>query len=158
MALRPLLAALMFLGLTGEAPVGSAPDAAECVGHPGPVHIWVNVEGVTSSQGLVAVTLYADDPKRFLAKRGSLYVGRAPAHAPATRVCLNLPHTGVFALGVYHDRNANRRFDRTGLGLPAEPFGFSNNPSTLFGLPSFSSVRLNVTRSGMSTTVKLKNR
>ena len=158
MALRPLLPLLLFLGLSAEAPVAPAPDPGQCVGHPGPIHIWVNVEGLTSSDGLVAVTLYADDSRKFLAKRGSLYVGRAPAHAPTTRVCLNLPHTGVFALGVYHDRNANRRFDRTGIGLPAEPFGFSNNPSTLFGLPSFSSVRLNVPRTGLSTTVKLKNR
>ena len=92
------------------------------------------MQGLKSSDGLVAVTVYADDSKRFLAKRGSLYVWRTPAHAPSTRVCVYLPHTGVFALAVYHDRNGNRRFDRNSLGLPAEPGGFSNNPSTFFGL------------------------
>ena len=157
MALKALLAALLSLGAAlAAAPVRA--EGSECTGYPGPVHIFVNVHGLRSSDGLVAVSVYADDSKRFLAKRGALYVGRTPAQAPTTRICVNLPHTGTFALAVYHDRNANRRFDRTGLGLPAEPFGFSNNPSTLFGLPSFSSVRINVPRSGMSTDVLLKNR
>jgi uncharacterized protein (DUF2141 family) len=130
----------------------------ECVGRPGPVHLRFNVQGLKSSDGLIAITVYADDSRKFLAKRGSLYVGRTPAKAPTTRACVYLPHTGVYAFAVYHDRNANRRFDRTSLGLPAEPGGFSNNPSTFLGLPSFSSVRLNVPRSGMTTTVKLKDR
>jgi uncharacterized protein (DUF2141 family) len=156
MAFRALLAAVA-LGLAGLAAAPASAQTAECVGRPGPVQIWVNVQGLRSSEGLVAITVYADDSKRFLAKRGSLYVGRAPAHSPAMRVCLNLPGTGIFALAVYHDRNANRRFDRTGLGLPGEPYGFSNNPSTLFGLPSFSGVRIKVPRSGLSTVIRLKN-
>jgi uncharacterized protein (DUF2141 family) len=159
MALRALLAAgTIAFGLAGFAAAPASAQAAQCVGRPGPVQIWVNVQNLRSSAGLVAITVYADDSKRFLAKRGSLYVARTPAHAPAMRICLNLPHTGVFALAVYHDRNANRKFDRTAIGLPAEPGGFSNNPSTFFGLPSFSSVRLNVPRSGMTTMVKLKDR
>jgi uncharacterized protein (DUF2141 family) len=159
MALKALIAAagLAMLGLGGLAAAPASAQAPECVGRPGPVQIWVNVQGLRDSDGLVAITVYADDSKRFLAKRGSLYVGRTPAHAGTMRICVNLPHTGVFALAVYHDRNANRKFDRTGLGLPGEPYGFSGNPSTLFGLPAFSAVRLNVPRSGLSTTIRLKN-
>jgi uncharacterized protein (DUF2141 family) len=157
-ALRALLALLFLFLIPSAAAAADGNAPAGCVGHPGPIHLWVNVLGLRSSDGLVAVTVYADDSSKFLAKRGSLYVGRTPAHAPSTRVCIFLPHTGIFALAVYHDRNANRRFDRNAIGLPAEPGGFSNNPSTFFGLPSFSAVRLNVPRNGMSTDVRLKNR
>jgi uncharacterized protein (DUF2141 family) len=158
MAFKALLAsfATFFLSVLAAAPARA--EAEDCVGRPGPVHIWVNVQNVRSNEGLIAITVYADDRKRFLAKRGSLYVGRTPARAPTTRVCVNLPSTGVFALAVYHDRNANRKFDRSAIGLPAEPGGFSNNPSTIFGLPSFSAVRLQVPRSGLATSVTLKNR
>ena len=149
---------LAFAAAAGCLAVPAHAQGEECVGRPGPVHIWVTVEGLRSADGLVAITVYADDSRKFLAKRGSLYVGRTPAKAPTTRVCVNLPGTGVYALAVYHDRNANRRFDRTSIGLPAEPGGFSNNPSTFLGLPSFSAVRMRVPRSGVSTTVRLKNR
>ena len=129
----------------------------DCTGTASPVRLYVNVENVRSSQGLIAVTLYADDSRRFLARRGSLYVGRVPARAGTTRVCIHLPSTGVWGLAVYHDVNGNRSFNRTGLGLPAEPYGFSNNPRVLFGLPSFRSVRMSVPRNNMQTRIRLRN-
>jgi uncharacterized protein (DUF2141 family) len=148
-----MLAALALLAGLDEA--ANAQEA--CTGTPSAVRLYVNVENVRSSQGLIAVTLYADDSRRFLARRGSLYVGRVPARAGTTRVCIHLPSTGVWGLAVYHDVNANRSFNRTGVGLPAEPYGFSNNPRVLFGLPSFRSVRLNVPRTNMQTRIRLRN-
>jgi uncharacterized protein (DUF2141 family) len=135
-----------------------ASPAAACTGRPSATRLFVNVDNVRSSQGLIAVTLYADDRGRFLAKRGSLYVGRVPARQGRTRVCIHLPEPGIYALAVYHDADGDRSFDRTALGLPAEGFGFSNNPPTFFGLPNFDRVRVNVARTGLSTTVKLNYR
>jgi len=141
-------------GLGPAAPVGAQGDAA-CGGPPSAIHLNVNVEKVGSARGLIAVTLYPDEARKFLAKGGALYVVRVPARTPATRVCVNVPGPGVYALGVYHDANSNRRFDRTALGLPAEHFGFSNNPKPFFGIPHFSGVRVRVARSGTWTTIRL---
>lgn len=137
---------------------GAAPAVAqsECTGPESPVRLYVDVENVRSSDGMVAVTLYADDSSRFLARRGSLYVGRAAARAGTTRICLHLPATGTWGLAVYHDEDGNRRFNRNGVGMPAEGFGFSNNPGTTFGIPRFRSVRLAVPRSGLRTAVRLR--
>ena len=149
------LAAAAFVLLAG---LEARADAqGDCTGTPSPVRLFVNVENVRSSQGLIAVTLYADDSRRFLARRGSLYVGRVPARAGTTRICIHLPRTGVWGLAVYHDVDSDRRFDRSSVGLPAEPYGFSNNPRVLFGLPSFRSVRMNVPRTNMQTSVRLRN-
>jgi uncharacterized protein (DUF2141 family) len=130
--------------------------AQECTGRPSATRLYVTVSNVRSIGGLIAVTLYTDDSSRFLARRGSLYVGRVPARAGVTRVCIHVPAPGVYGLAVYHDANANRRFDRTMIGLPAEGYGFSNNAPTLFGLPRFASVRLTVSRDGFSTGVRLR--
>jgi uncharacterized protein (DUF2141 family) len=119
---------------------------------------WLNVvaSGLHSGNGLLAVTLYADIPSKFLAHHGSLYVGRVTAHAGTTQACIFVPQPGVYAIALYHDENANQKFDRTMIGLPAEGYGFSNNPPTLVGLPSFRSVRLNIPRSGLTTRVTMK--
>ena len=149
-------------GIFGLAALAAFADPGEvaaqpaCTGPESPVRLYVNVENVRAGQGLIAVTLYADDSSKFLARRGALYVGRVPARTPATRVCIHLPSTGTYAIAVYHDADSNRSFNRTGLGLPEEGFGFSNNPGTLFGLPSFRSVRLAVPRSEMQTTVRIR--
>ena len=137
--LRSVAAAVMLTC----APAAAAQD---CTGRPSGTRLHVNVENVASSSGLIAVTLYPDDRSRFLARRGSLYVGRVPARQGTTRVCIHLPSTGIWALGVYHDADGNRRFTRTGLGLPAEGYGFSNNAPAIVGLPAFRRVRLSVPR------------
>jgi len=144
---------------TGAAPsVASAPGAAPA-GCTGPASgTWLNVvvDGVRNGSGVIAITLYADDSSKFLVKRGSLYVGRVEANAGTTRGCIFVPRPGVYALALYHDENRDGRFDRTGLGLPAEGYGFSNNPATLAGLPQFRSVRLNVAKPGLTSRIQMK--
>ncbi|MFM2300409.1 MAG: hypothetical protein RLZZ84_145 [Pseudomonadota bacterium] len=158
-------AALLYAPVAlGLAAIPAAPAAAQAqptppAGCTGPASAtWLNVvvNGVRDDSGLVAVTLYADDSSKFLIKHGSLYVGRVDARAGITRACIFVPKPGVYALALYHDANADRAFDRTGLGLPAEGFGFSNNPATLAGLPSFKSVRIAVPKTGLTTHVSMK--
>ena len=141
------------------ASVASANDATPPSGCTGPASAtWLNVtaEGLRNGDGLLAITLYADDNSKFLAHHGSLYVGRAPAIEGTMHACIFLPHPGVYALALYHDENANQKFDRNAIGFPKEGFGFSNNPPTFAGLPSFPSVRLNVSRTGLTTHVQIK--
>lgn len=148
-------AGLALSGLLIAAPAAAAAQSGACNGPEGNARIWVNVDGVRSNDGLVAITVYADDRRRFLARRGSLYVVRVPARQGRTRACVNLPSTGIYGLAVYHDQDGDRSFDRNGVGLPAEAYGFSNNPRGLLGIPSFSRVRLSVPRTNMQTTITL---
>jgi uncharacterized protein (DUF2141 family) len=136
--------------------LAAAPAGPPCTGTPSATRLIVRVENVKSSRGLIAVTLYTDVRRKFLAKRGSLYVGRVPARPGRTDVCIHVPRPGIYALAVYHDADSDRSFDRTSLGLPSEGFGFSNNPPTFLGMPNFGSVRIRVPRSGVRTTVRLK--
>ncbi|MBV8687165.1 MAG: DUF2141 domain-containing protein [Alphaproteobacteria bacterium] len=150
----PKLVLAAFLASSAAASEAAAPDA--CTGHPSDTRLYVQVEGVRSGDGLIAVTLYADDPRRFLAKRGSLYVGRSPARRGVTHACIFVPHPGHYAVVVYHDANANRKLDRSFIGLPTEGGGFSNNPNTFLGLPSFRAARFQVARSGQQIRVRLR--
>lgn len=149
-------AATLALSFGPAAEAQNAAPPAGCTGTPSDTWINVVAEGLRNSDGLLAITLYADNPGKFLVHHGSLYVGRVPAVQGTTRGCIFVPRPGVYALALYHDENANRKFDRSGIGLPAEGYGFSNNPATLAGLPSFRSVRLNIPRTGLTTRVQMK--
>ena len=151
---RGRIAALCLLSLVPLPAAAAAPPG--CTGKESDTWLFVNVDGVRASKGLVAVTLYADNRRKFLAKRGALYVGRVAAQQGRTRVCIHLPRPGIYGLAVYHDADGDRSFDKTGLGFPAEAYGFSNNAPTLFGLPSFGRVRFRVPHSGFETTLKLR--
>ena len=135
-------------------PAAAAP--AGCLGTPSETWLTVSVEGLRNGNGLVTVAVYPDDSRKFLAKGGTLKNNRFNASAPVTRACVFVPAPGVYAVAVYHDEDSSRKLNRTGIGLPAEGYGFSNNPSTIAGLPAFRSVRLNVPKSGLTTHVKMK--
>jgi len=44
---------------------------------------------------------------------------------------------GNYAVSVLHDENQNKDMDQTGLGIPKEGFGFSNDVMGMIGPPSF---------------------
>lgn len=144
------------IGLLPAATPAQAAGAEDCAGKPSGAKLTVQVTGVRAAKGQVAVTVYPNDPNRFLAPHGKLARVRAIAQAPTTTACFWLPATGAYAVAVYHDENGNNTFDRSALGLPAEGFGFTNNPRTPTGLPPLSAVRFNTT--GAETTVRIKLR
>lgn len=148
------LAISAFAGLAAPAAAQGAP--AGCTGTPSDTWVTIVADGLRNGNGQLAITLYADDSKKFLVKHGSLYVGRVPASAGSTRGCIFVPKPGVYAIALYHDENSNGKFDRSGLGLPVEGFGFSNNPATIMSLPAFSSVRLAIPKPGLVSRIHMK--
>jgi uncharacterized protein (DUF2141 family) len=117
--------------------------------------LMVATSSLRAAQGEVAVTVYPDDPERFLAKGGKLLRARVPAVQPVTRACFWLP-PGVYAVAVYHDQNANHAFDRDGLGRPTEGFGFSNDAPARMGVPALSAVRFRLPAGGRTISLHMR--
>ena len=51
---------------------------------------------------------------------------------------------GVYAVKVMHDVNENGELDTNFVGMPKEPFGFSNNARGNFGPPTFADSKFTV--------------
>ena len=98
--------------------------------------IRIVISGVKKSVGLMAVDLFPNDEEKFLRGEGRITQVRFAAKAPETKICLKAPTSGQFSLAAYHDENANQRFDKNAFGLPAEPWGLSNNPKVRLAPPS----------------------
>lgn len=58
------------------------------------------------------------------------------AEAAKDGITLELP-PGTYAIAVIQDLNDNQKLDKTFIGMPKEPFGFSTNPKIRFGPPGF---------------------
>ena len=125
---------------TAGANDGAASDSAvfdfehvSCSGAANEIRIVIN--GLKDSVGLVTVDLYLNDNDGFLKRAGRVAQRRAAAKSPHTHLCIAAPEPGDYAIAVYHDENANKTFDKGAFGLPAEPWGISNNPKIRFGPP-----------------------
>ena len=98
--------------------------------------IIVTVDGLHSNQGNVFVGLYAS-PATFLNGNQSDAQRKVRASgAPVTVVFDNLP-PGTYAVGAYHDENANDHLDTNALGLPVEGYALSNGIRAILSKPTF---------------------
>lgn len=118
--------------------------------------IRLKIEDVRKSVGLIVAELYPDDPVGFLSGGTRLAISRVAAMAPETAFCLQAPRPGRYGVSVYQDENANTEFDRSFLGLPAEPWGLSNNPRVGLKGPRIEESLFTVHAAGADVTISLK--
>lgn len=94
------------------------------------------VEGVASSEGYIAVGLYADADS-FL-EEGKAFAGVfAQAEEGTTRIELSDLPNNEYAVCIFHDENGNKEMDTNFIGIPKEPLGFSIGKLKTFGPPNF---------------------
>ena len=99
--------------------------------------IGVTITGLRSSDGVVRCGLYASangfrQPGREM--RGAVAPIRGQS---ATCVFGSLP-AGTYAVAAFHAEHNEARIETGAFGKPKQGYGFSNNPSSGFGPPSFS--------------------
>lgn len=120
-----LFAAALFIALTASGSMAQGTAAVR-----------LRFNGL-SAGGKVVVALFAEEA-RWRSRRGALRSAEAAvANGAAEAVFEGLP-PGRYAVMAYHDRNANGRLDTLPIGLPTEPYGFSNDARGMFGPPSWS--------------------
>ena len=139
---RSSLAAGLFLA-TCSSLLGAVPAQA--------ADLTVVVSNITSNAGNVMVGLF--DSAAAFPKTVTQGVLAAAAGRDATgRVTLVLRDLtpGTYAVSAYHDLNGNGQLDSNLMGLPTEPYGFSNNARGSFGPPSFQAAGITLPAQGLT--------
>lgn len=96
----------------------------------------VTISNIKHLRGSIEIGLF-NTGERFL-EEGQAYksISVEVNDTSETLTIKNLPD-GVYAISLYHDVNSNGRCDRNFLGIPKEPYAFSNNFRPKFSPPSF---------------------
>jgi uncharacterized protein (DUF2141 family) len=127
----------------------------------------VAVGGMQSTRGTVMIGLYdsAEGFKRAVAAADSAallieptrYAAvalRSPAAAKTT-VTFSEVEPGRYAVIVMQDVNNNTKLDRNILGVPTEPYGFSNNATGFLAAPSFDAAAVTIDDTGQHLEIVL---
>ena len=93
-----------------------------------PLELRITVDNVKKTEGTIVADLHDDKKENFLVWDKVVLRIRATAQQGQTSFCMPLPKPGDYAVAVYHDKNANKKFDKNFLGIPKERFGMSTNP------------------------------
>ena len=106
--------------------------------------------------GRIAVAVYrnADDFRRsrdpvrtfMLDRTGSVTQGELLGLAP-----------GRYAIAAFQDLNGDGRLGTNPVGVPTEPFGFSNDARVRFGPPSFEAAAVTIGASPQTQRIVLRN-
>lgn len=110
----------------------------------------VEVDGVEPGAGRVFVALCTGS----LAEESCRIGQSGPAAGPSLRFGFTGVPPGTYAVAAFQDLDGDGRLGRTGLGLPTEPYGFSNGAGRR-GRPDFSGAALRLAEPGTSVRVRL---
>lgn len=111
------------------------------------------VRNVKPEQGRVMVGVY-DTAEGFRKDRRLAGQMLVPVGAEVVAVFVGLP-AGRYAVAVYQDMNHNESLDRSILGMPTEPYGFSRDAAVRFGPPSFDEMVLELGTAPVETVITL---
>ncbi len=121
---------------------GTAFGAVPCdLANPAQTRLEISVSGMRTTKGRITISIYPDIADEFM--KGPYKIGQLhlPVLLPVTRTCFVVPAPGFYGVALFGDELSNNHFETTGLGLPAEGYGFSNNPRLYFGPPGLARVR-----------------
>jgi uncharacterized protein (DUF2141 family) len=117
----------------------------------------LKLTNVQTTSGTIRVGIYTK--KNEFPDEDDTYQNRI-YNVPKTGTILirikDLPY-GEYAIALAHDENGNKKMDYKLLGMPKEPFGFSNNFKPLFTAPDFEECAFEYSEKKNLIEVKLLN-
>lgn len=115
-----------------------------------PIEVTVTVENVKSAEGFILASLHTNGWQP-----PATSVTRVAAAPGSVKLTLKVPGPGRYGVRLFHDLNANGKIETNFIGIPTEPFGFSNNAPAQFGPPAFDEAAFDVGAAGASQTIGL---
>ncbi len=103
----------------------------------------VTVVGAQATKGIVRGAIF-DNADEFPDGRKVGTSSAAVGEGGKAKLRFENLKAGAYAISLYHDANENNEFDKSGIGLPEEQYGFSNDAEIGFGPPSFEDAKFNV--------------
>jgi uncharacterized protein (DUF2141 family) len=135
--------------LSGISILAGAPTVSE---DSGILHI--HITGIVDLEGLIYVALW-NESEGWL-KDEPLLGHEIKANREAVDFFIRDVEPGIYAISVIHDLNSNREFDANFIGIPIEPFGFSNNVRNRFGPVSFKAASFEIAQSPVEQRIEVR--
>ncbi len=114
------------------------------------------VKNVEAEQGSLYIAIYQDE-SAFL-KEGQDLVNKIVPVSSKPNCTIPIPQLpfGSYAIAIFHDLNDNGKLDKNALGIPTEPYAFSNNPSVKWRSPTFAETLIKFGESRKEIVMELK--
>lgn len=113
----------------------------------------IDIKGILSDKGDIHVALY-DSAATWMKKQVNGHKIAAKKDS-VTLTIKDLP-PGEYAISMYHDENGNGKMDSNVIGIPIEPYAFSNDAMGSFGPPKFEQAKFKLEGDKKSIVINFK--
>lgn len=128
----------------------------------GPAHaqqtakLLIHIMSVSPNGGTLRLGLYDE---AHYSKDNSTPTASADVSAQLSETVITLDNIppGTYAIETFQDINSNHKMDKTWLGIPLEPFGFSRDAKPHFSKPDFAQAKIDVVAGVNVQTLHLQN-
>lgn len=110
----------------------------------------VSLEDIRTSEGKLMIAIL-DSEAAFNGEHPAVASLRLPASGEAITFSIDSLPPGRYGVRVMHDVNDNSDLDSNLVGMPTEPWGFSNNATGNFGPPAWVDVSFELTQTSHQT-------
>ena len=112
----------------------------------------IDISNINKGEGNVMLAVH--NRNNFLKDR--VLEKKISASESNLKVTIELPQ-GDYAVAVYQDKNQNQRLDTNFLGIPQEPYAFSNNARPKFRAPNFDEAKIGLWEQTKYINIALQN-
>jgi uncharacterized protein (DUF2141 family) len=113
----------------------------------------VEIKGIAQDAGKVSLAIYNQADKWM---KRSLVARSVDAKKEGVSVTFRDLAEGEYAIAIYHDENGNGKLDANLVGMPIEPYAFSNDAAGNFGPPTFEQSKFKLDAEKKSIVINFK--
>jgi uncharacterized protein (DUF2141 family) len=116
----------------------------------------IEITNIKQPSGTMIVGIY-DAKSNFPTEKKPPYFKFVPiTKTDDLKVTIELPQ-GQYAIAIFQDLNENKVLDKNRLGIPKEPYAFSNNFRPKFSAPKFEDCAFEVGATPRTISIKMGN-
>ena len=117
----------------------------------------VHIDNLGNSEGYVRVALHQRvDGVEFPDEAGAVAATFSRAVAGSMRFLFTDLPPGDYAVAAFHDQNGDGELGTTVLGIPTEPYGFSNDARGFMGPASFENAAVTVSADSAALSISIR--
>lgn len=105
----------------------------------------IKVQNIRAKSGQVMISLCRED--EFMQDKRCGFGKIVPIKDIKLPIIINNIPNGIYAVQLFHDVNGNGKLDYNVMGIPKEPYGFSQNARGKFGPPKFQDAAIAIEKS-----------
>lgn len=118
-----------------------------------PVQFKLTIKNFKSTEGKIRAAMFSDEDSYL--KTPTFAMDTVIYNTETVVLVFGGVPNGEYAISIYHDLNENKELDANFMGIPTEPYAFSNNAPSRFGPAKYNEAKILINETNNEHSITL---